>query len=254
MNNFIVRYKALDLIQPIGGFKKGGEITFLDFFSMTGVDLVVSASNISLHKPKYFSVYHTPNFPVIEAIAISRNFPFIFKPAFVDYTVNASKDAKYNAGYRGLYVDGGMLNNLPIHAFDVLSQEQLFYQGTQITHEVAATESTNTSMLNQSMVGLRLQERETNLRTEATEFKPNNIFISSDYISDLLNTFLYAGEEGQIRSEKERMATISLFTDGISIIDFASPAVNFARNEPNLGQLKISLINSAESTVLNSIS
>lgn len=255
MNNFIARYKRLSLIQPINGYKQAGEVTFFDFFSMTGVDLVVSASNISLHKPKYFSVYHTPNFPVIEAVAISMNFPFIFKPVFVDHTVNRSKDAKYNAGYKGLYVDGGMLNNLPIHAFDVLLEKNdLFYQGAQVTRDVAATEPTNTGQLNKNIVGIRLQEREPPERTEKTEFEPNNFFVASDYISDLLNTFLYAGEEGQIRSEQEREATINLLTDGISIIDFASPVVNYARGESNQATLKELLIRKAENDVKNSLS
>ena len=79
-----------------------------------------------------------------------------------------------------------------------------------------------------------------------TPFKYNN--------SDLLNTFLYAGDEGQIRSETESQDTISLFTDGISISDFASHTVNNARNEPNQAKLKISLINQAQDRVNNSIS
>ncbi len=251
---FIARYKALNLIQPIGGYKPAGEVTFLDFFSMTGVDFVVSASNISLHIPKYFSVYHTPNFPVTEAVALSMNFPFLFKPVFVDFKVHQQETDSYNSDYRGLYVDGGMLNNLPIHAFDKTSPEQLFYRGTQSTFKVATTLPSYSGKLNENIVGLRLQERKPAERLEKDEFKPNNFFVSSDYITDLLSTFLYAGEEGQIRSEGERNVTINLSTDGIPITDFSSPAVNFERNEPNQAKLKIALIEKALKDVNSALS
>jgi|GEM_PF-6831714 len=60
--------------------------------------------------------------------------------------------------------------------------------------------------------------------------------------------------KGQIKSQAESDATTSLATDGISIIDFASPTVNYARNEPIQARLKETLINAANNTVINSIS
>ena len=254
MAGFIARYKALQFLPPIDGYKKPGDVTFYDFFSMSGVDLVVSASNVSLHKPKYFSVYHTPHFPVTEAIALSMNFPFLFKPVFVDFKVHNLQTDKYNEDYRGLYVDGGMLNNLPIHAFDEPSPAQIFYRGTQTPFLVASNLPSYSRKFNKSVLGLRLEERDPLPRKEKDEFEPNHFLISAKYVSDLFYTFLYAGEEGQIRSEEERNNTISLSTDGISITDFASPTVNFARNEPNQGRLKIALINSAAKNVTTNLS
>jgi NTE family protein len=89
--------------------------------SQTGVDLIITGTNITQHGTRYFSVYHTPDFPVIEAVQISMSLPGVFKPVFVKTDVRKG-DEDQKDKYAGLYIDGGMLNNYPIHAFDFIEQ------------------------------------------------------------------------------------------------------------------------------------
>ncbi|MBL0125865.1 MAG: patatin-like phospholipase family protein [Flavobacteriales bacterium] len=101
--------------------KEAKDITFHDLFNLTGVDLVITCTNISAHQNKYFSVGHSPNFPVVDAVLASMSLPFFFKPLLVNTNVEFDEeegDDDYTRGYRGLYVDGGMTRNYPLHAFD----------------------------------------------------------------------------------------------------------------------------------------
>ena len=87
-------------------------LTFRHFFFLTGVDLRVTGVNLKKKRPYYFSAFHTPDFPVIEAIAISMNLPGIFRPISVE-----------SRNRTGEWIDGGLLTNYPIHAFDNVENE-----------------------------------------------------------------------------------------------------------------------------------
>ena len=89
-------------------------VTFWNFEVLTGIDLKVVGANVTTKRSLLFSKDSTPNFPVSEAVGISMNLPFLFKPVFIEHA--APNDMK-NV-YRGWWVDGGLLNNLPLHAFD----------------------------------------------------------------------------------------------------------------------------------------
>ncbi|MBK9536705.1 MAG: patatin-like phospholipase family protein [Flavobacteriales bacterium] len=97
-----------------------GDMSFKEFYNITGVDLVLTGVNISRHEPRYFSVWHTPDFPVVEAVALSMSIPFAFKPVYIEGGVRKGDQAQ-NLAYQGLYVDGGMLNNYPVRAFDTIA-------------------------------------------------------------------------------------------------------------------------------------
>ena len=86
-------------------FPKPENITFYDFYKFTGVDLIISGTNISQQRPLFFSAYHTPDFPVTEAVAISMNIPIVFKPIYVDYDVDRNRDREYNLFYKGLCLE-----------------------------------------------------------------------------------------------------------------------------------------------------
>ena len=108
--------------------RKFSIMSFSNFVATTGVDLVITGTNITKQKPGVFSMRHTPNFPIAEAVGISMNIPVLFKPVFVEADVPVKIDpktkTKYNEkadDYRGNWVDGGVLNNFPLHAFDFLS-------------------------------------------------------------------------------------------------------------------------------------
>lgn len=241
----------LEMIIPKKGnsHKDPGEITFKDFFYMTGVDLIVTGTNVTKKTPLYFSVYHTPDFPVTEAIGISMNFPLLFKPIYVNYKVHKTMDEDYNEKYHGLFVDGGMLNNLPFHAFDDYKSEDILYQGNVVQAEIGTTTFNSNADFRGNVLGLRLQSEIPKRVEEDDIFPKHEPFIAFNYSVDLLETLLYPSEEGQIRNEAERSHTVLLDATGIALTDFASPKINEVRNEGELSKLKIARIKNAENSV-----
>ncbi|MBK6344261.1 MAG: patatin-like phospholipase family protein [Flavobacteriales bacterium] len=96
------------------------------------MDLLIAGTNVSKQRSGFFSVGYTPDFPVIDAVTISMSIPFVFKPVIVDRPVRfgGPDDEAYNESYRGMWVDGGMLNNFPLHAYDSQARlPDLTYQG-----------------------------------------------------------------------------------------------------------------------------
>jgi NTE family protein len=196
-------------------------MTFRQFFNLTGVDLVVTGTNISKHVPKYFSVYHTPDFPVIEAVQLSMTLPPVFKPMFVNTQVINGDEVSRKA-YSGLYVDGGMLNNYPIRAFDNIRRSGSFQRLSDLTFRdnqnagnggfAIAADPFDASNECEGLLGIRLQEKasENSEITEKASY-PSDHLIFGRYFSELYNTFMYGSEEGQIRSPSDIRKTVSLY-------------------------------------------
>ncbi|HHG84547.1 MAG TPA: hypothetical protein ENJ82_07350 [Bacteroidetes bacterium] len=108
-------------------------LTFSEHYEITDKRLVMIGVNISKPAAKHFSARLTPDFPIADAGALSMSIPIAFKPAFVDAVVDIQmarpqmpgesvkafrKRQDYIASYQGLYVDGGLVENLPLHVFD----------------------------------------------------------------------------------------------------------------------------------------
>jgi predicted acylesterase/phospholipase RssA len=209
-------------------------ITFKEYYAVTGIDLVVTGTNISQGKPKYFSVYHTPDFPVILAVCISMTFPVVFKPKYVEFQVNKALDKfdDYNLGYKGMYVDGGMLNNLPFHAFDKIVTLEAIKGFSKDLKEInlvkyrldfstineikiASSLPFGPEPLNEKVLGIRcdkpstIRETAAKINEDMLNAKAKNIV---DLLGNMVDTFMYPGESGQIRTNKEKEQTIELPT------------------------------------------
>jgi hypothetical protein len=195
--------------------------------SQTGVDLIITGTNISRKAPRYFSVYHTPDFPVIEAVQISMNIPMIFKPIYVSTDVREG-DRDQNLKYQGLYGDGGVLNNYPIHAFDFIEISQqpsndqarhlmdITFRGVKSRETQGAYPIAGNPKLREydcdCVLGMRLQEKEKVLTDYPKEhyYPPDeNVFI--DFLKDLGGSLLYGSEEGQIRSLTDEERTVEFY-------------------------------------------
>ena len=167
-------------------FRVAARLTFAELYDWTGMELVVTG---------YFSRKHTPHFPLVDAVAISMNFPMIFKPVWVEL----SDKPEYN----GYWVDGGLLNNRPIHAFDTQPYQPI----------------------DRSMLALRLAEPQDERRPpRLKEVYPegwHNLEEFNGHLADLIGTFLFWMEEGQLRTPLEKEQTIDLNTYDLSTIEFA---------------------------------
>lgn len=79
------------------------DITFRQLAKVTGKVLVVCVTNLSKVRREYMSVDTTPDMSVLLAVRMSMAVPVLYAPVL----------------YQGsLYVDGGVLDNLPLAHFD----------------------------------------------------------------------------------------------------------------------------------------
>jgi predicted acylesterase/phospholipase RssA len=67
-------------------------LTFENFYKITGVNLSCCVSNATYGQPMYFSAYFTPNYPIIEAMGASMSFPLAFKPLYNESNVLINKN------------------------------------------------------------------------------------------------------------------------------------------------------------------
>jgi NTE family protein len=207
------------LHQQIPGFMfpagvNGGNVSFQDFCRFTGVDLVITGTNITRQRSLLFSQRHTPQFPVAEAIGLSMSLPFLFKPVLVEATVPARlnpPNRQEPADYMGYYVDGGMLNNLPLHAFDDLA--------------TPCSGNPNLYPLHPNMLGLRLTDGRPNTPPRPPIPRPPTgdglFYVLGPLVKDLMNTLFFPSEEGQIRNQEESEQTIDLYTYDLDTTNFA---------------------------------
>jgi predicted acylesterase/phospholipase RssA len=185
----------------------GSELNFREFHKLTGVDLVITGANVTKHKPAVFSSRHTPLFPVAEAVGISMNLPFLFKPVHVEANVPVGPLNSRADDYHGMWIDGGVLNNFPLHAFDhLMPPVSAVYPGLK--------------PLNPAMLGLRLTEGPP---VYGPSPPPERFDILLEHMANIMGTVFYPSEEGQIRNDDERSQTIDLFTFDLSTTDFAPP-------------------------------
>lgn len=221
------------------------DMSFMEFYNVTGVDLVVTGVNISRREPRYFSVWHTPNFPVVEAVALSMSIPLVFKPMYIEGGVRKG-DTPQNIAYQGLYVDGGMLNNYPVRAFDTIEKRNTLSNGEPLRYRnvdvgtfggvFIAVDPREGTGGNEPFLGFRLvdmgrpnvppdQEQvvEPSIKFDDIFSSGGNARVGIDLIKDLFYTFLYPANSGQVRYANDRSRTIPLNVHGLDLLDFAHP-------------------------------
>jgi predicted acylesterase/phospholipase RssA len=118
--------------------KKGGRIgvagepdlretTFAQHEAEFGVRLAVTGSELEYFKSHVFSSPTTPNFRVADAVRISMSLPLLFKPfrlkdkkdlEIIQPPEHNSADTISADKLKGVWFDGGLFNNIPLHVFD----------------------------------------------------------------------------------------------------------------------------------------
>lgn len=166
---FIARETAGDPDDAAGSDEES--VTFHEHRERSGIELVLTGTNLRTGRAEYLSDRHgLGEMRVAEAVRISMGLPLVFKP------VRVSRGAP-EPRYEGLWVDGGVLNNNPIHAFD---------------HDADGT-------FDETVLGLRLEEDTEN---EVTNLR--------SYVTAIGKTYLDASETREIRSQQEERQTITL--------------------------------------------
>ena len=91
------------------GDKTGNpDYTLSQLYKDRGVKLVITGTNLSKRNSIYF--YEIHDIPIRKAVRISMSIPFLFEPCSTDY---------------GLCVDGGLIDNYPLHVFDGESPDDI---------------------------------------------------------------------------------------------------------------------------------
>lgn len=215
------------------------QLTFKELQSITQKDFVVTTTNIITESSKLFSGAHTPDFPVVDAVCMSMSIPGVFKPTFVNAVVDLSKpaDDPYNLSYRGFYVDGGTMNNLPIHVWNEGPDQPMNpgVIGIRVSGGFDPEDKTyandpdwrNYIDTDPKMKGTPYAR---NIRSNTTYDANGMLTVRSDggnfisvfgsYGGDVLSALLTPSHAGQIRTPAERARTVEFFSYDIGLLDF----------------------------------
>lgn len=98
--------------------KRWVNATFEDHYAAFNVELLVTGTNLATGKSVVFSYLDTPKFYVADAIRISMGIPFAFKPVIIQEPKSPRLIPGGSQGKSGVWVDGGLLNNIPFREFN----------------------------------------------------------------------------------------------------------------------------------------
>ncbi|MFC7071610.1 patatin-like phospholipase family protein [Halovenus rubra] len=88
------------------GVPPGDTVTFRDLAAGSPIDLSVVGANLSSGTADSFATGETPDIGVADAIRLSMAIPFVYRPTTVA-----------DGPHAGTWVDGGLINNFPLHAY-----------------------------------------------------------------------------------------------------------------------------------------
>jgi NTE family protein len=113
--------------------KTGNEnITFEELHQKGFKDLYITGTSLNKQKAVVFSYESYPKMKIKDAVRISSSIPLYFEPVYIDSSGKTFDHPKQNQGF-DMMVDGGVLENFPIHIFDK-EQPDLYTIGFRIDH------------------------------------------------------------------------------------------------------------------------
>jgi len=105
-------------LEKIIAQKTGNEnITFAELHQKGFKDLYITGTALNKQKPVIFSYETYPEMKIKDAVRVSAGIPLYFEAAFMDSTGRLFYHPKQKQGL-DIMVDGGFLENFPIHIFD----------------------------------------------------------------------------------------------------------------------------------------
>ena len=94
-----------------------GNITFEELRQAGFKDLYITGTSLNKQKPVVFSYDTYPKMKIKDAVRISVSIPLYFEPVYIDSAGAIFNRPKQKQGL-DVMVDGGVLENFPIHIFD----------------------------------------------------------------------------------------------------------------------------------------
>ncbi len=148
--------------------------------------------------------------PIADAVRISLSIPGFFKPVAI-----SRKQPKNGIDLEKalLFVDGGVLNNTPIHAFDTINEEESAVgKAEEYLFGIKARLPNKVLPLNKEVLGLRL--------IDPSEGRIQWFSNGVSMFGGVLNALMSQSERNQIRTTGEAKQTIELDTSGLNILEF----------------------------------
>jgi len=212
-------YKGDFFREWIGGHikKKMGtsNATFRNLKEAKKPDLYVYGTNLSTHFSEVFSIEHTPDMRLADAVRISMSLPLFFA---------AIRDTGNN-----VFVDGGVLNNYPVKLFDrekYISAEKLAANSTKTNYYAAQNASflslhptSSPYVYNKETLGFRLDSKKEIAGFRYNEPQVEKIDNFFEYIKALIKTILDSQSNSHLQSD-DWQRTIYIDTLGVSTTDF----------------------------------
>jgi NTE family protein len=124
-------------------FKQLHELTLKD---RSFKDLYITATNLSKQRAELLSYENFPDMKISDAVRISISIPLYYRAAFMDSLRQITYKPKASTKY-DILVDGGILDNYPIHTFDKKKYVDVNDTSSQV-------------IINQSTLGIRLDSQE----------------------------------------------------------------------------------------------
>jgi predicted acylesterase/phospholipase RssA len=201
--------KDADAVTRAGIKRDGSDMTFEQFHKLTKIDLAFTGVNVTTKRLGRWSRSTTPKFPIADAVSISMNIPLLFKPVRVDQSPSTQA-----VSATGFWVDGGVLNNLPLHLFDDNADNP------------NRSSKPGLPGLHPNVLALRLTPGGTTpskLSEEPVDPLDERFAVLRNYLGELGDAFMSPSEEGQIRTPEEQNQIIELYTGDLSLTEFAPP-------------------------------
>lgn len=189
---FFLGERARDLFDGFIERKSGiKNCTFKQFAEEFDIDLVITSVCINTGKVFYFrNEGKWKDLCVADAVRMSIGIPFLFKPVIFEETEKEINSFSGNLNTARFMVDGGVVDNFPIHAFD----------------------DPDSMELNPNIVGFTL--------VPESKRKTEEILTLTDFIDSTLYILLKNATELQFKSRNEKEQVIELDTSDITIFDF----------------------------------
>jgi NTE family protein len=196
-------YKGNTFLQWVSGLiesKTGnGNITFRELYESGFKDLYVVGTSLNNQKSVVFSKETYPNMRVCDAVRISMSVPLYFEPIVIDSIGNKFKSLT-ECKSCDLMVDGGLMQNFPIHIFD----------------SVIITNGLPAYVANENTLGLRIdaneQVQEDKSNKRLVPYTINNL---QNYFSAFYTLELELGSRNILTTEDWKR-TISIGDEGFS--------------------------------------
>jgi len=185
--------------------------TFRDLREAKKPDFYVYGTNLSTHFSEVFSVEHSPDMRLADAVRISMSLPLFF---------TAIRNTRND-----VYVDGGLLNNYPVKLFDrekyvVREKRKTDYYEKQNASFLREHPESSPYVYNKETLGFRLDSKEEIAGFRYNEPQVDKIDHFFEYIEALIKTVLDSQSNTHLHGD-DWQRTIYIDTLGVSTTNFS---------------------------------